>query len=100
MQYEATLVAGRSYTAFGQTFLQGIPGKVLLSESEKSQLDEEAVDVVKTTDGERMNRPKFNFKAVGKKNTAEKSAGGDGGGEGNDGQGGAPTPTPRRRRAS
>jgi hypothetical protein len=64
MQYEATLKYGNTYNVFGISFQQGIPGPRLVSETEREYLEQNAIKVSKTTEGERLIDCAFDFKAI------------------------------------
>lgn len=94
MKYEAVLKRGNSYTVFGTTFLKNVPSKRLLSQSERDYLEQNAIYVVKTTDGERIPTCMFEFVSRPDAATADdyeedEDLGGEGdGGEGGEGDGG------------
>lgn len=61
-KFEATLKRGSTYTVRGTKFEQGIPRPV--DEDLKEYLEENAVDIVGTEDGETIERQKFVFEEV------------------------------------
>lgn len=63
-------MVGKTYHCFDYTWTAGIPGTRLLNADEKDMLDAEARNVVKTTDGERHDRPAFQFRLVADDDTA------------------------------
>ena len=70
--YEGTLVVGRSYNFAGKNFLNGVPGKKLLTAKEVNHLKRNAVAVdVSAKSGERIVRQKFEFQLVSKERQAE-----------------------------
>ena len=61
--YEATLVEGNSYNFAGQKFVNGIPGKKLLTADERNYLEEFAVKKrVAGEDGKIITNCRFEFK--------------------------------------
>jgi hypothetical protein len=63
IKYEATLKHGGTYTYAGQKFERNIPGKRLLTKSQKDYLERHAKHVVKTTTGDRHEVCAFDFRS-------------------------------------
>lgn len=61
IKYQATLRHGETYVYAGQKFTRGVPGKNLITGSQKRYLEEHAKHVVKTTTGERIETCAFDF---------------------------------------
>mgnify|MGYP005842491821 CR=1 FL=1 len=61
-KFEATLRRGSTYTVFNTQFSYGVPKTV--DEETKEYLEEHAVDIIGTSDGDTVEKPKFSFEEV------------------------------------